>query len=322
MKMTKIEFWRNLLEVCSKSDKKESKHQCYAFISGACDCRDDRVPRINDMMCELATNTDHRSKAEVIKYAEKQINRHEHKCKKKDHIRDTTKKVEEPKPVEEPTPLEIAKMIRDNGYKCAVNLGVETYTCEQCPLDVTKIPQLCGSGFKEDTRDYAMRIKLIDDYISANEPKPEPIITFGKMTEMETAKAVVKIDGDCLAYESTFCSQCWMKEKCSKVLPNKAQRVIDAESYIKANEPTVKENLSVPQPIKFDDPVPEYVYYFNGISTMERIAVASLSAYKRPDSFVSFAVDVIGRQYLLTDCYRTPEEALQVAKKLWNGENE
>jgi len=101
------------------------------------------------------------------------------------------------------------------------------------------------------------------------------------------------------------------------------EHLINGDSCGNAFEPCEEEcpaNSEYPQPIKFDDPVPEYAYYFNGISTTERIAVSSFSAYKKPDSLESFAVDVIGRTYPLTECYRTLEEAVIVAKKLWKGE--
>lgn len=71
--------------------------------------------------------------------------------------------------------------------------------------------------------------------------KPEPVITFGKMTEIETARAVVKVGGKCFTYETTFCHQCFNKEKCgvTHILTDE-ERVIAAEAYLKASEP-VKE---------------------------------------------------------------------------------
>lgn len=217
--------------------------------------------KCHDVLCEdcfrLKKCNKDGSFEEYLIDAESYIKRHEGKSRKKDHIRDTTKKVEEPKPVEEPTPLEIAKMIRDNGYVINCKDFSPNGACGSCTTD------FCDHILsKEKAR---ASIKKIDDYISANEPQP------------------VKADS---------------------IIPKFKQSECDEE----------------PQPIRFEDPVPEYVYYFNGISTTERIAVDSLSAYKKPDSFVSFAVDVIGRTYPLTDCYRTPEEALQVAKKMWEVE--
>jgi len=149
--------------------------------------------------------------------AEAYIKRHEGKSRKKDHIRDAKKKVEEPikiniwvqslfdidglikrgesvpasretakqyyfehidkwytkdlfrmsdfKPVEEPTPLEIAKMIRDNGYSC---LGL-IKNCPPCPLWGKGG---CGTSDKIVEENHIKRKQLIDNYISAKEPKP------------------------------------------------------------------------------------------------------------------------------------------------------
>lgn len=264
----------------------------------------------------------------AIEKAKAYIKRHESKTKKKDHIRDTTKKVEstavsyepcvscrnnhglcstkertanvkncvsydpiikkkveEPKPVEEPTPLEIAKMIRDNGYVC-----LYIWNCrKQCPISNIKTGQsYCSTNRK----------KLIDDYISANEPKPVKTVGIDN-DDVTLAKPTVKEN-----------------------LSVPCEHLINGDSCGNAFEPCDKDCPAneYPQPIKFDDPVPEYAYYFNGISTTERIAVSSFSAYKKPDSLESFAVDVIGRTYPLTECYRTLEEAVIVAKKLWKGE--
>jgi hypothetical protein len=203
MKMTKIAFWRNILEVCLKSDKKESKYQCYAFISGACDCHDDCVPKINDMMCELATNTDHRCKSEVIKYAEKQIKRHEQKCKKKDHILDTTKKVEEPKPIK--------------------TVGIDN-----------------------------------SDVTLALTPQHDHIVDKHEMVE--------------------------------------------------------------PKPISFEDPVPEYVYWLEENCIIRKRVVEFVQKRYKSGRSDTFALVEGGENPYLKNLYRTLEEAVMVAKKLWNGE--
>ncbi len=91
-------------------------------------------------------------------------------------------KVEEPKPIKtvgidnsdvtlvltaqhEPTPLQIAKMIRDNGYNCN---DLTDYTCFQgrCPLSELR----CGWSPNLSPNKESERKKLIDDYISEHEP--------------------------------------------------------------------------------------------------------------------------------------------------------
>jgi hypothetical protein len=301
MKMTKIAFWRNILEVCLKSDKKESKYQCYAFISGACDCHDDCVPKINDMMCELATNTDHRCKSEVIKYAEKQIKRHEQKCKKKDHILDTTKKVEEPKPIKtvgidnsdvtlaltaqhDPTHLQIAKMIRDNGYSCLGLNDNPLIVCSRCPLGKFD----CGSMIDTaNLQEMALRKKLIDDYI-AEHTKPEPdnsvLQKIKKWYEEkkadfeESVKAGVLTDTIRIEHQTL-------------------RSIVKIIDHIEDN---------VPQPVK----LPDFVY------SASKNGVGFIDTKNR-----TFNTNDKG-ELLINDkpCFSTPEEALQVAKKLWNGE--
>jgi len=104
MKMTKIEFWRKVKDVCSKSEKKDGG-RCYAYVSGACTCGDDSPAKENGR-CEMALdmNISKGRKKDVIAYAEKQIKRHEQKSKKKNHIRDAKKKdyVQGLKPVTRP----------------------------------------------------------------------------------------------------------------------------------------------------------------------------------------------------------------------------
>lgn len=249
--MTKLEFWRKV---------KENGGGCCIL------CNECPYYKKGDGCTRPDCNTK--------KDAESYIKRYEQKYRKKDLICDTTKKVEEPKPVEEPTPLEIAKMIRDNGYRCVCL--PKSYNCydRMCPL----YDRICGR------EDEPLRKKLIDDYISANEPKP-----------VET----VGIDND----DVTFA------------------------------KPTVKENLSVPQPIKFDDPVPEYVYTI----TKYGIFKFAVARYHREETKVKdgpiiykelvFAfegdkcLDGTKRDVTIdiNNCYRTLEEAVIVAKKLWGG---
>ena len=139
------------------------------------------------------------------------------------------KKIEEPKPVEEPTPLEIAKMIRDNGYSC---LGL-IKNCPPCPLWGKGG---CGTSDKIVEEKHIKRKQLIDNYISANEPKPVKTVgidnddvTFARPTVKENLSVPCKhlINGD--ACGNPF-------DHCDKDCPA---------------------NSEYPQPIK----LPDFVYY-------------------------------------------------------------
>lgn len=176
-------------------------------------------------------------------------------------------KLSEPKPVEEPTPLEIAKMIRDNGYVC---LGL-IKNCPPCPLWGKGG---CGTSDKIVEENHIKRKQLIDNYISANEPKP-----FKK----------VGIDND----------------------------------DVTLAKPTVKENLSVPceeecpanseypDPIRVDIPDIFYCPTPQGILRFKRSQIL-LKDTNNDDCLLKYHEEY--------PCYRTLEEALIIAKKLWQGE--
>lgn len=237
MKMTKIESARIIVKNEGACNTVSCKH-CF----------------MGDGVCGFVS-----SRPEKIKFAEAYIKRHESKSKKKDHILDTAKKVEEPKPIKtvgidnsdvtlaltaqhEPTPLQIAKMIRDNGYSCTDFNKEDGCFNRKCPLFLGSNP--CGLSHNLKTaseENKALRKKLIDDYISANEP--------------------VK---DCPA------------------------------------------NSEIPQPIK----LPDFVY------SASKNGVGFIDTKNR-----TFNTNDKG-ELLINDkpCFATPEEALQFAKKLWNGE--
>lgn len=171
MKMTKIAFWRKV-----KENIEQGNYGCIMIkCEGNMDNGGEMCPLDFDSPDCLICRRSHSSK-KTLALAEAYIKRHESKSKKKDHILDTTKKVEEPKPIKtvgidnsdvtlaqhKPTPLEIAKMIRDNGYSCIYKNFDD---CRVCPF----IKLGCGHSNPEHIESFNIRKKLIDDYISANE---------------------------------------------------------------------------------------------------------------------------------------------------------
>jgi hypothetical protein len=293
--MTKIEFWRKVKENCENGNW------------GCMDVRCKNCPIIEDSdICKIAKNSCETEQALAL--AEAYIKRHEQKSKKKDHIEDKPekvestavsyepcvscrnnhglcstkertanvkncvsyepidieknyfkKKVEEPKPVQEPTPLDIAKMIRDNGYSC---LGL-IKNCPPCPLWGKGG---CGTSDKIVEEKHIKRKKLIDDYISANEP---------------TVKENLSVP--CKPLASGMCSNPF--DHCEEDCPA---------------------NSEYPQPIK----LPDFVY------SASKSGVEFIDTKNR-----TFNTNDKG-ELLINDkpCFTTPEEALQVAKKLWQGE--
>ena len=161
--------------------------------------------------------------------------------------------------------------------------------------------------------------KLKKDYVKNLKSVEEP-------TPLEIAKMIRdnKYKFDC-KYNETGCGDCKASGFCDT--GGFCQKnVID--DYISANEPTVKENLSVPQPIKFEDPVPENVYapaedcirFYNVI---EYVLKKRKRLESSTDEFLIYLRNPRTNDTLWIDareCYRTPEEALQVAKKIWEVE--
>lgn len=64
------------------------------------------------------------------------------------------------------------------------------------------------------------------------------VITFKKMSLVGTARAVKGLNGKCFSLESTFCGQCFNKDKClsGNGIVAEQQRVRDAEAFIKRSE--------------------------------------------------------------------------------------
>jgi hypothetical protein len=383
------------------------------------------------MMCELATNTDHRSKAEVIKYAEKQIKRHEGKSKKKNHIRDAKKevdsyakklkkdyvqglkpvtrpnfrkalkekitikiklhgdywkelqeilkeegvkvvneyrekervclgivknvfnhvygaiylfdkydefdelsgieyiletdtlvedKVEEPrkqikcmeceyfgkcklknselsvlyvcdnytKKVEKPTPLEIAKMIRDNGYKFDCKYDEDCRSCERDGVYYSFCK--CKATVGDKNSDVYVDESMIDDYISANEPKLVKTVGIDN-SDVTLAKPTVKEN-----------------------LSVPCEHLINGDSCGNPFDHCDKDcpaNSEYPDPIRLDIPDIFYCPTPQGILRFKRSQII-LKDTNNDDCLLKYHEEY--------PCYRTLEEAVIVAKKLWKGE--
>jgi len=264
--MKKIEFWRKV---------KENGGGCYSI-------------RCNECPYSKKGDGCTRPDCKTKKYAESYIKRHEQKCKKKNHIRDAKKKVEEPKPVEELTPLEIAKMIRDNGYSC-LDMNDDALTgCRACPLGRHD----CGSMIDTaDLREKNLRKKLIDDYISANEPTPFKTVGIDN-DDVTLAKPTVSVP---------------------------CEHLINGDSCGNAFEPCEEEcpaNSEYPQPIRVDIPDIFYCPTPQGILRFKRSQVCDLLIILK-DTNNDDCLLKLHEEY---PCYRTLEEAVIVAKKLWKGE--
>ena len=102
------------------------------------------------------------------------------------------------------------------------------------------------------------------------------------------------------------------------------------DDYISANEP-VKDcpaNSEMPQPIKFDDPVPEYVYVVDASMIccylvkggFKKVMDKEMDGSTKETFSVYAELITKERAEWLTgkNCYRTLEEAVIVAKKQWS----
>lgn len=309
MKMTKIESARIIVEqegVCYDYNKKRLK--CYECFNGF---RKKKCSTLSD--------------EETFKLAEAYIKRHEQKSKKRlipkytaDVQPDTTgselKKIVMKPANTDPTPLEIAKIIRDNEYVC-----LYVWDCtRQCPISNSKTGQLdCSINRKQ----------LIDSYISSHE-KPEPVyvtcinnrnthtpLTIGKKYE------VVGEGKGHYAIQDDIGTLCYMQK----------DRFDDGKE--KASEPvgnTDKLVEPVIEPIKFDDPVPEYVYTVTDFGIFQFYVLRFEREWvKRKDNTESLIEKVYAHEGKkeservrkevsidIKDCYSF-KDAVAVAKKNW-----
>ena len=302
MKMTKIAFWRKVKENCEKNKIVPCTgiydSDC-PYGTGSKECK----------MCEGGNGK------EALAYAEAYIKRHEQKSKKRiipkytaDVQPDTTgselKKIVMKPANTDPTPLEIAKMIRDNGYVINCKDFSPNLACGSCTTD------FCDHILSREKA--RASIKKIDDYISSHE-KIEPVCEH--LVGDLCGNAFEDCNKECPANsELKKPEPVTVKafEGCHALIGNECM------NYMKCGLESCPAYNSEPviEPIKFDDPVPEYVYWTED-SRIERVASASFFATKERDNINAFVKDVIGRTYNLENCYKTLDDAVAVAKKTW-----
>ncbi len=200
----------------------------------------------------------------TLALAEAYIKRHEQKSKKKDHIRDTMKKVESTAVSYEP-----CVSCRNNHGICSTK--ERTANVKNCvnynPIDIEK------SYFKN---------------ISAKEPKP-------------VKKVGVDNDDVTLAKPT-------VKENLS--VP--CEHLVNGDSCGNAFEPCDKDcpaNPEIPQPIKIALPDVVFTVTLDGIGKRNVRTYTNLVKDDEQNLLIG------GEK-----CYRTLEEAVIVAKKLWQGE--
>jgi len=154
-------------------------------------------------------------------------------------------------------------------------------------------------------------LALAESYIKRHErksrKKPKPVKTVGiDNSDVTLAKPTVKEN-----------------------LSVPCEHLINGDSCGNAFEPCDKDcpaNSEIPQPIKFDDPVPENVYVpaedcIRFYNVIEYVLKKRKTLKSSTDEFLIYIKDKHTGTTLWIDareCYRTPEEALQVAKKLWS----
>jgi len=194
------------------------------------------------------------------------------------------------------TKIEFWRKVKENGGGCYNIL------CNECPYSKK------GDGC---TRPNSTTKKEAEAYIKRHEgksrKKPKPVKTVGiDNSDVTLAKPTVKEN-----------------------LSVPCEHLINGDSCGNAFEPCDKDcpaNSEIPQPIKFDDPVPENVYVpaedcIRFYNVIEYVLKKRKTLKSSTDEFLIYIKDKHTGTTLWIDareCYRTPEEALQVAKKLWS----
>ena len=155
--MTKIAFWKKVHENIEEGRVECPHHPCCVdILCGVCPYLD------RDSLCELYNII--KNKHKTLVFAKNFIEAHEqkkgkNKGKKKSKVDKST-----PDHIsQENTFLKVAKTIRDRGYYCS------NIQCYDCPLIGSEMGCGCGDHTATD-EERAFRKRLIDNYISNNEP--------------------------------------------------------------------------------------------------------------------------------------------------------
>jgi hypothetical protein len=165
------------------------------------------------------------------------------------------------------------------------------------------------------------------------------------MNKIESARIIVATDGWCGDIKN--CEGCCLQKECCGTVTklNDLQRLALAKAYIKRHEskskkkvepkpsktvgidnsdvvlarPTVKENLSVPQPIKitlpeiFWCPLPDRIEIFDKAKVAKCIVDRSLQY-----NFETYIIIYVDGEKAYP-CYATLAEAIEVGEKWWGG---
>lgn len=268
MKMTKIAFWRKVVDVCGKSKKKETG-VCYAYVSGACTCKDDSPAKVNGR-CDMAMDMYicKGRKKDVIAYANSQIKIYESKTKKP----------------------AVKTDVRDMKDKTAENAK-----CNRCAKFTT-----CKRKEKD------LSIFLTCDGYAEKMPDPTPL---------EIAKAIRDNGYVCVRLTPTlYCHNCVLKNPNCSI--NRKQQI---DTYISDHsvDPNKKVEPVMPEPIKFSDNVPVYVYMVTEKAIKKEKAIAFLQR-KTESGIVERIVFDYGGEHSFENCYKTFADAVRVAEKKWS----
>jgi hypothetical protein len=192
------------------------------------------------------------------------------------------------KKVEKPTPLEIAKMIRDNGYKFDCKYDEDCRSCERDGVYYSFCK--CKATVGDKNSDVYVDESMIDDYISANEPKLVKTVGIDN-SDVTLAKPTVKEN-----------------------LSVPCEHLINGDSCGNPFDHCDKDcpaNSEYPDPIRLDIPDIFYCPTPQGILRFKRSQII-LKDTNNDDCLLKYHEEY--------PCYRTLEEAVIVAKKLWKGE--
>lgn len=133
------------------------------------------------------------------------------------------------------TIVEFWSVVREN-CKNKVDVACSGIVCGVCPLEAESLDCLACQVEGNLRETLALANKRLRG-VSVSKNKKE-VIPFKKMSLVGTARAVKGLKGRCFSLESTFCGQCFNKDKCRSGygIPKERQRVRAAEAFIKRSE--------------------------------------------------------------------------------------